>query len=105
LGNAIKFSPRGGTITIVVEDGGDVIQVTVADTGIGIPLDKLDRIFDRFYQVDGSATRRFGGAGLGLAIVRRIIEAHAGRIWVESQMGKGSSFIFQLPKTQSRQVE
>jgi GAF domain-containing protein len=98
LGNAIKFSPRGGTITVQVESLDELIQISVADTGVGIPSDKLEKVFDRFYQVDGSATRRFGGAGLGLAIVRRIIEAHGGRIWVESEMGQGSSFKFTLPK-------
>ncbi len=97
LGNAIKFSQRGGTITIHVEALQDMVQLTVADTGVGIPADKLEKVFDRFYQVDGSATRRFGGAGLGLAIVRRIIEAHGGRIWVESELGQGSSFKFTLP--------
>jgi signal transduction histidine kinase len=74
------------------------LQVSVSDSGIGIPEDKLGRVFERFYQVDGSATRKFGGAGLGLAIVRRIVEAHGGRIWVESQVGRGSTFSFTLPK-------
>jgi signal transduction histidine kinase len=100
LGNAIKFSPRGGTIIIEVQDAGDLLQLGVRDTGVGIPGDKLDKVFDRFYQVDGSATRRFGGAGLGLAIARRIVEAHGGRIWVESEVGRGSAFRFILPKTQ-----
>lgn len=99
LGNAIKFSPRGGTITIGVEDRGDYLQLSVSDMGVGIPADKLKRVFDRFYQVDGSATRRFGGAGLGLAIAKRIVESHGGEIWVESEMGHGSRFIFTLPKT------
>jgi GAF domain-containing protein len=98
LGNAIKFSPRGGTITIRVEDAGDYLRITVADTGVGIPADKLTKIFDRFYQVDGSATRRFGGAGLGLAIAKRIVESHGGHIWAESDVGTGSRFIFTLPK-------
>jgi signal transduction histidine kinase len=98
LGNAIKFSPRGGTITIHVENLGEMVLLSVSDMGVGIPADKLEKVFERFYQVDGSATRRFGGAGLGLAIVRRIIEAHGGRIWVESEMGQGSSFKFTLPR-------
>jgi len=98
LGNAIKFSPRGGTITIGVEDRGDCLQISVSDMGVGIPPDKLKRVFDRFYQVDGSATRRFGGAGLGLAIAKRIVESHGGEIWVESEVGHGSRFIFTLPK-------
>jgi two-component system sensor histidine kinase VicK len=101
LGNAIKFSPRGGIITIDVQDAGEMILVSVADTGVGIPVDKLERVFDRFFQVDGSATRRFSGAGLGLAIARRIVEAHGGRIWVESEADKGSVFKFTVPKTQT----
>ncbi|HEY4722350.1 MAG TPA: ATP-binding protein, partial [Anaerolineae bacterium] len=101
LGNALKFSFNGGTITIAVRDEGEVLKVGVTDTGAGIPADKLERIFERFYQVDGSATRRFGGAGLGLAICRRIIEAHGGRIWAESELGKGSTFYFTLPKPPS----
>jgi signal transduction histidine kinase len=78
-----------------------MVQASVSDTGIGIPADQLDRIFERFYQVDGSATRKFGGAGLGLAIVQRIIEAHGGRIWVESELGRGSTFSFTLPKAKT----
>ena len=75
-----------------------MVRVSVSDTGIGVPADRLERIFERFYQVDGSTTRKFGGAGLGLAIVKRIVGAHGGRIWAESQLGCGSSFLFTLPK-------
>jgi two-component system sensor histidine kinase VicK len=101
IGNAIKFSPQGGTITLRLEDAGEMLQVSVSDTGIGIPEEQVERIFERFYQVDGSATRKFGGAGLGLAIVKRIVEAHGGRIWVKSQLGLGSTFSFTLPKARS----
>ena len=101
IGNAVKFSPQGGTITLRVEDAGEMLQASVSDTGIGIPEDQAERIFERFYQVDGSATRKFGGAGLGLAIVKRIVEAHGGRIWVKSQLGQGSTFVFTLPKARS----
>lgn len=98
IGNALKFSPNGGTILVNLVEEADTIRVSVSDQGIGVPVDKLDRIFERFYQVDGSARRRFGGTGIGLAIVKRIIDAHRGRIWVESEVNKGSTFYFTLPK-------
>jgi signal transduction histidine kinase len=97
LGNAIKFSPSGSTITVRLSRSGDFVHADVEDHGIGIPADKLDRIFDRFYQVDGSTTRRYGGTGLGLAIVKTIVESHGGRVVVESEVGVGSSFTFILP--------
>jgi signal transduction histidine kinase len=97
LGNAIKFSPAGSSITVRVWHDGALVHADVEDQGIGIPADKLDRIFDRFYQVDGSTTRRFGGTGLGLAIVKTIIESHGGQVSVESEVGVGSIFSFALP--------
>jgi signal transduction histidine kinase len=105
LGNAIKFSPRDGQIVVSVEDIGTMMQVSVSDQGIGIPHDQQERIFDRFYQIDGSARRRFGGAGLGLAIVKRILEAHEGKVWVESEPGKGSTFYVTIPKVQESQID
>ncbi|MBI3763855.1 MAG: response regulator [Chloroflexi bacterium] len=98
LGNAIKFSPNGGRIVVRVADAGAALRVEVRDSGIGISPDKLGKVFGRFYQVDGSATRRFGGTGLGLAICKEIVDAHGGKIWAESEPGKGSSFFFTLPK-------
>jgi signal transduction histidine kinase len=98
LGNAIKFSPNGGQVVVAAQDIGPVVQVSVADQGIGIPRDQQGRIFERFYQIDGSIRRRFGGSGLGLAIVKQIVEAHNGRIWVESEPGLGSTFYFTIPK-------
>jgi two-component system sensor histidine kinase VicK len=98
IGNAMKFSPDGGTIRLALEEQEDYVQVSVADDGIGVPPDKLNRIFERFYQIDGSARRRFGGAGIGLAIVKRIVEAHQGEIWVESELSRGSRFTFRLPR-------
>lgn len=97
--NAIKFSPSGGQVRVQLEDQPDCVQVAVSDQGIGIAQEQLERIFDRFYQVDGSVTRHFEGAGLGLTITKRIIEAHGGRIWVKSRLGKGSTFYFTLPKS------
>jgi signal transduction histidine kinase len=98
IGNAMKFSPNGGTVQVNLTEEDGYVRVAIADQGIGVPSDKLDRIFERFYQVDGSARRRFGGTGIGLAIVKRIIDAHQGRIWVESEVNKGSTFYFTLPK-------
>ena len=97
IGNAMKFSPDGGTITVAMTlDQGQVL-IVVADEGIGISPEQHERIFERFYQIDGSARRRFGGTGIGLAIVKRIIDAHRGKIWVESEIEKGSAFFFMLP--------
>jgi len=74
------------------------VEVRVSDTGIGIPPEDLNRVFDRFYQVDSTLTREAGGTGLGLAICKGIIEAHNGEIWAESEPGRGSTFIFTLEK-------
>jgi signal transduction histidine kinase len=98
VSNAIKFTDANGSVTISAVDQGDEIAVAVADTGIGIPADEQPHIFQRFYQVDSSATRSYRGAGLGLTICKFIVEYHHGRIWVESELGKGSTFRFVLPK-------
>ncbi|MBI5078783.1 PAS domain-containing sensor histidine kinase, partial [Candidatus Saganbacteria bacterium] len=98
LGNALKFSSAGMPIRISVEGGDDAVKVTVADSGIGIDPQYLNRIFERFFQVDSSYTKASGGIGMGLAIAREIVEAHRGRIWAESDgPGRGSRFIFLLP--------
>ncbi|RLT36438.1 MAG: hypothetical protein DWI57_14865, partial [Chloroflexi bacterium] len=124
LSNAVKFSPEGGTVTISVHAGqyrfeeeypdttstlfaGDsqpketderpAIFVSVQDEGIGIAPEELDNIWLDFYQIDGSATRRFGGTGLGLALVRDIVQAHGGTIWAESQLGVKTVVTFVIP--------
>jgi len=97
LSNAIKFTPEGGGIQVVVEAKGNEVWVSVRDTGIGIPPREQESIFDRFYQVEPSLTRRFEGIGLGLSIAKGMVELHGGRIWVESVEGMGSSFTFALP--------
>ncbi|MCZ7666011.1 MAG: cell wall metabolism sensor histidine kinase WalK [Chloroflexi bacterium] len=97
MANAMKFSPDGGVIQIAVTDLPEAVQVVVSDEGVGMPRDKQSRIFDRFYQIDGSSRRRFGGTGIGLAIVKRIVDAHHGKIWVESEVEKGSSFFLLYP--------
>ncbi len=101
ISNAIKYSPDGGTVTVSVQDRDDAIQVAVQDEGIGIPEEAQARIFERFYEVDPSRTRRFGSVGLGLAIVKEVIASHGGKVWVESKVGRGSTFYFTLPKTVS----
>jgi signal transduction histidine kinase len=97
LGNAIKFTAPGGSIRLRLRSNRDEARVEIHDSGIGIAPEFRDRIFERFYQVDGTISRRRGGLGLGLAICKLIVEAHGGRIGVESQAGQGSSFYFILP--------
>jgi len=96
LENAVKYSEPGTPITVGAENRGESIVFWVADQGIGIPEEHLDQVFERFYRVDGTG-RRVSGTGLGLAICKRIVEAHGGRIWVESRSGVGSTFYFSLP--------
>jgi signal transduction histidine kinase len=96
--NAIKFTGSGGNVTVQAALLGQRVRISVRDTGIGIPSDRRQEIFDSFRQLDGSATRRYGGTGLGLALVRRIVEAHGGEILVDSEEGVGSTFSFTLPR-------
>ncbi len=97
LDNAIKFNRKGGEVVIEARQKGNVIEVCIADTGIGIPKDKIPKLFTPLYQINATTTRKFGGTGMGLAVVKRIIEAHGGKVWVESEEGKGSRFCFTLP--------
>lgn len=114
LGNAVKFTPQGGDVFVKVElreafpvgaDRFDIFEpernrylaLEVRDTGIGIPEDKLEQVFDSFFQVDNSSTREFGGSGLGLSIARNFVRAHAGKISVESKLGEGTTFTVLLP--------
>ena len=98
IDNAIKFTPSGGEITVGTKVHDKFIEIFVQDTGIGIAPNQHEKIFEKFYQVDGSTTRQYSGVGLGLAIAKSIVELHGGDIWVESQLGKGSKFIFTLPR-------
>lgn len=95
--NAIKYSPEPTPIAVRVEKRGDDVLVTVKDQGMGIAPDHLDHVFDRFYRVEGAMARQTRGSGLGLPICRGLVEAHSGRIWAESEPGKGSAFCFSLP--------
>jgi PAS domain S-box-containing protein len=98
LSNAIRYTPEGGRIDILVEDRVADIRVCVADTGPGIPAEHLPKIFERFYMADTSMTRKSGGLGLGLSIVKEYVRLHGGRVWATSEVGKGSKFFFTLPK-------
>jgi signal transduction histidine kinase len=99
VGNAIKFSDGSGEVTVWTTADADSCQIHVRDRGIGIaPVDQ-QRIFEDFSQVDSGHTRRFGGTGLGLSISKRLIELHGGRIWVDSELGAGSTFHVRLPRS------
>ncbi|MCA1554715.1 MAG: cell wall metabolism sensor histidine kinase WalK, partial [Chloroflexi bacterium] len=98
LSNAIKYSPQGGTIRVNGEATAREVRLSVADEGIGIAPDERERIFDRFYRVDNASARKTQGAGLGLFLVKAVVEAHGGRVWVESVVGKGSRFNIALPR-------
>ncbi len=119
VSNAIKYTPEGGEIRIeaaqveksqppvpamLILPHRHFIQVSVSDTGVGIPPEELDRIFDKFHQVEKSLARKIGGTGLGLPICRNLVEAHKGKIWVESEPGKGSKFIFVLPLLKGSEI-
>lgn len=95
--NSIKFTPDGGTVTIRAIPERDCIRISVSDNGIGIPEHERERIFEPFVQVDGSTSRSYGGTGLGLMLVREYVKMHEGRIWVESEPDKGSTFTFTIP--------
>jgi two-component system sensor histidine kinase VicK len=97
LSNAVKFSPHGGEITIGTRQEGADLMLWVRDQGVGIAPDALPKLFTKFFRAHNKETRTIGGTGLGLALVKRIITAHGGHIWVESELGKGSTFFFTLP--------
>jgi signal transduction histidine kinase len=97
IDNGIKFTSSGGSVTVNVKrEGENLVLVSVSDTGIGIPATRLKDIFEPFHQLDGSSTRRYGGTGLGLSLVRQIVEAHGSLLDVQSAEGRGSTFKFPL---------
>jgi signal transduction histidine kinase len=98
IDNAVKFSkPDGGTVIIEAGKNGDMAQFSISDTGIGIKEGDMNKLFDLFYQADSGISRKYGGAGAGLAVTKQLVEEHGGRIWVESKYGQGSKFSFTLP--------
>lgn len=98
IDNGIKFNKKQGEVKIMAVEKGSAIEVSVADTGIGIPREELEKIFEPLYQVDSNLNRRYSGTGMGLAVVKSIIEAHGGKVKVESKLGEGSRFSLTLPK-------
>lgn len=101
LDNAVRFTPAGGRVRVTAAGHNGSVDVAVEDTGPGIPAEHLPRLFERFYRIDTSRSRDEGGTGIGLAIARSVVEAHGGRIWAESEPGRGSTFTFELPVTTS----
>jgi signal transduction histidine kinase len=100
VGNSIKFTPEGGEISVsarTFENDENMVAISIKDSGIGIPEDQLERIFEKFHQVEDSLRRSIAGTGLGLAITKGLVEVHHGKIWAESEVGKGSTFTFTLP--------
>lgn len=114
LSNAVKFTPEGGSVTLIakiikaheaglneLQPDEDCIEITVADTGIGIRAEDMDRLFKPFSQLESPYSKKYEGTGLGLALTKNLVELHKGRIWVESEFGKGSRFSFVIPVNQS----
>jgi signal transduction histidine kinase len=102
--NAIKFTPPGGTVTLRLKTVANCVQFNVSDTGIGISTERLSEIFEPYHQLDGSSTRRYAGIGLGLALVKKIVEAHGSKVDVSSETGKGTLIQFQIPIIGTDQV-
>jgi signal transduction histidine kinase len=96
----VKYT-ESGKVSIGITGDNQVVQFRISDTGPGIPKDDLPHLFQKFYRVDNSATRTIGGTGLGLYICRKIIELYSGRIWVESEVGQGSTFYINIPRVES----
>ena len=97
LSNAVKFTPEGGSVTLAASKEEDAVHVCVADTGIGIKPEDMQKLFTEFTQLESTYTKKYDGTGLGLALTKKLVELHGGRIWVESEEGKGSRFYFTLP--------
>lgn len=101
VSNAVKYSPKGGKVTVIVEDySAEQILISVSDQGLGIPGDQIDKLFHKFSRVDSGDNREIKGAGLGLWICREVVQAHGGKIWIESEVGKGTTFKLTLNKAQ-----
>jgi signal transduction histidine kinase len=105
LSNAVKFTAAGGRVDVSADKIGDCIKISVVDTGIGIREEDVPKIFQAFKQLGSVYTKEYEGTGLGLALTRKLVEMHGGRVWVESMFGRGSSFIFTIPVTHAGRQE
>ena len=99
LSNAIKFTPGKGKITVVVEEKASAVEFNVEDNGIGIPKEDIEKVFEEFFRSDNAQDQKIKGTGLGLSLVKKIVEAHKGNLWVNSELGKGTRFSFTIPKS------
>ncbi len=97
LSNAVKFSPDNGKVTVLARRRGDSVEISVEDRGIGIAKDDIQKLFQPFSQLESSFQKRYGGAGFGLFLTKRLVELHGGRIWAESEKGQGTAFRFSIP--------
>jgi len=97
LDNALRYTPEEGRVAIVIKQNGDLVEISIQDSGEGVTPEDAAHLFDRFYRADASRTRDEGGSGLGLAIAKSIVEMHKGRIWAESETGNGLKVVIQLP--------
>ena len=106
IGNSVKYLDKDeGHIHITLEDIGESVKITIADNGKGIEKENLELIFERFYRTDASRNSKQGGSGIGLAIVKKIIEQHDGRVWAESEVNEGTAIVFTLQKAASQPDE
>ena len=99
VGNAVKFTPEKGKINVYCQDRKDSVEFSVEDTGMGIPKDDVEKVFEEFFRSDNALDQKVKGTGLGLSLVKKIIEAHKGKIWVQSDLEKGTRFTFTIPKS------
>ena len=104
MDNAIKFTEKGGKLDVLAQNIDGFVKICVKDTGIGISKENIGKIFDKFFQIDATTTRKYNGSGVGLTISKNIIEKHGGKIWVESELGKGTTFFFTIPRASSKQM-
>jgi signal transduction histidine kinase len=104
LANAVKYTPDGGDIRLELKPDGENVHVVLSDTGIGIPRDEQPRLFEEFFRASNARGSVKDGSGLGLAMVKQVVDRHGGRIWVESQEGRGSAFHILLPRARAADV-